>query len=277
MKRLIRNKAFVGIIITAIIFNAFTVRPLAKTSKKVDLTGDGKSDTVKIIKTGGKNYSPYTGLKIQINGRTVFDKKFDYLNANVKPIKISNKKGFLLINTPGDSDSAKYNGIFKYQNGHLKQVVDFNKCFSDHDYPSFRKVTTSGKTVFATLEGGIRGLGSCIYRVGYTWKNGKFHQNSNISNVRIFTNTKNDIKKGSKVSLSTDVEAVTSLSSGAVIKKLDRNTNVRFDKICFKGKEAFFSLVHDGQTYWVSLDYDKNIDSETGTYFTNTFYGGLNT
>ena len=268
----------------------FPVTAMAKTAKKVDLTGDGKADTVKIIKTRDTSAPTfYSRLKIKINGRTVFNKKTYYFYvksqtiklANKKAyfyvksqtIKLANKKAFLVMYVPGEDDAADYNGIFAYKKGKLTRIVDFNKCLPGYDV-SLRKITVSGNTVTATLGQDTYGLGVCDYKTSFTWKNTKFVQNPAMTDFTIGTGDGAWVEKGSTVTLSTDALAKTSLDSDAETTTLIEGTEAEFDDVTIKGKNAYFSLVIDGTTYWIQIPKDYISVSENGTYFTETFMAG---
>ena len=250
------------------------VTAMAKTAKKVDLTGDGKADTVKIIKTRDTlNPDYYSRLKIKINGRTVFNKKTYYFYVKSQTIKLANKKAFLVMYVPGEDDAADYNGIFAYKKGKLTRIVDFNKCLPGYDV-SLEKITVSGNTVTATLGQDTYGLGVCNYKTSFTWKNKKFVQNPALTDFTIGMSDGSWIEKGSTVTLSTDALAKTSLDSNAETTTLIEGTEAEFADVTIKEKNAYFSLVIDGTTYWIQIPKDYKFDTENGTYFTETYMAG---
>ncbi|MGN0242051.1 MAG: hypothetical protein ACI4CS_10225 [Candidatus Weimeria sp.] len=250
------------------------VTALAKTAKKVDLTGDGKADTVKIIKTRDYPDSDfYSRLKIQINGKTAFSKKTYYYSVTTKTIKLANKKAFLVIYAPGDDDAADYNGIFAYKKGRLTRIVDFNKCIPGYDV-SLNQISTSKNTVNVSLSQDTNGLGVCSYKTSFTWKNNKFVQAPAITDFQIATTEGDFVKKGSTVTLSTDATSKTLLAQDAETATLIKGTEAEFSDVTIYGKNAYFSLIQNGTTYWIQIPKDYLSGSENGTYFTNTYMAG---
>lgn len=247
---------------------------MAKTVKKVDLTGDGKADTIKIIKTRDNDDSDfYSRLKIQINGKTTFNKSTYYYSVKTQTIKLSNKKAFLAIYAPADDNAADYNGIFAYKKGKLTRIVDFNKCITGYDV-FLDKITVSKNTVNVSLSQDVYGLGVCSYKTTYTWKNSKFVQSPEITDFQIATASEDRVKKGSSVTLSADVEAKTALSSDASSVSLLKDSDVTFDCVRIYEKNAYVGLIQDGTTYWIQLPKDYLEGIENGTYFTNTYMAG---
>ena len=273
MNRIFRRIAVISLAAVMSI-SMVPVTAMAKTAKKVDLTGDGKVDTVKIIKTRDSSApANYSRLKIKINGRTVFNKQTYYFYVKTQTIKLANKKAFLAMYAPGEDDAADYNGIFAYKKGKLTRIVDFNKCLPGYDV-SLKKITVSGNTVTATLGQDTYGLGVCDYKTSFTWKNTKFVQNPAMTDFTIGTGDGAWVEKGSTVTLSTDALAKTSLDSDAETTTLIEGTEAEFADVTINGKNAYFSLVIDGTTYWIQIPKDYISVSENGTYFTETFMAG---
>lgn len=273
MNRIFRRIAVISLA-AAIGISMVPVTALAKTAKKADLTGDGKADTVKIIKTRAyPGYDLYSHLKIQINGKTAFSKTTYYYSVTAKTIKLANKKAFLVIYAPGDDNAADYNGIFAYRKGRLTRIVDFNKCIPGYDV-SLDQISTSKNTVNVSLSQDANGLGVCSYKTSFTWKNNKFVQAPAITDFQIATTEGDRVKKGSTVTLSTDATAKTLLAQDADTATLIKGAEAEFSDVTICEKTAYFSLIQDGTTYWIQIPKDYLSSSGNGTYFTSTYMAG---
>ncbi|MQN02365.1 MAG: hypothetical protein DUD27_05725 [Lachnospiraceae bacterium] len=254
----------------------FSVSAFAKGTKKIDLTGDGRADTVSFVKTRDKkDPETFTSLKVKVNGKTVFNKKTNYYDVRSWLIKISKKNGFLALYTPWDNHEADYNGIYQYRKGKLNCVVNLNKCLPGYDSYT-QNIKTSGKTVAATIQEDVYGLGVCTYNIKYTWKNNKFNRAGSLSDYKIAALNNKFVRKGSSVKLAASIKAQKSLSARSRTMAFNKGAKLKLGKISFKGSSAYIGLVQNGKTYWLSLkDAKKAAKVNTQmTIFTNTFMAG---
>ncbi len=96
-----------------------------------DMTGDGKSDSIKIITSKYKNSTIRT-IKVLINNKTAYTKNISSGHTNyirVKYAKMSNSREFLQIIGYGKKNSIDFNQVFRYNKSSKKlvSVSSFNQ------------------------------------------------------------------------------------------------------------------------------------------------------
>ena len=97
------------------------------TYKGYDVTGDGKADTIRISSINYDDYY-YEGLKVTINGKKVlYNKKTYFYGVEAKLCTLKNGKVYLYLYNPCDNDDADYCGVYQYQKGQLKCMLNMNK------------------------------------------------------------------------------------------------------------------------------------------------------
>lgn len=157
-------------------------------TKKVDLTGDGKKETVKFLVQMEEEGSYIEKFTIKINGKKAFTRKYAGYSVAVNYIKLSSNTQFLWIRDYGDNYDSGINGLYRYQksNHKLKKVLEFDsidwKEGVSHIYTDVGKTTKS--TVKVSYYGQMQATGYISWDCTYQFKNGKFALKSSVSSVK---------------------------------------------------------------------------------------------
>ncbi len=158
---------------------------LNKSYAKYDITGDGKADTVKCTGKWEESYDGFQGLKITINGKTVLrDKETFYYELNAKLCTLKNGKVYLYLYNPAENGDARYCGIYQYQKGKLKCVLNMNKFFGSGKlgYHTQGGVTAvSGNKLTVNMYQQNYELGGINVAFDYKYSKGKLVKDGNVA------------------------------------------------------------------------------------------------
>lgn len=151
-----------------------------------DVNGDGKADTIRIssIKSDD-NAEMETGLKVKINGKEALRKKECYyyiLFASLYTLK--NGKVYLYLYNPGDDDDAYYCGLYQYQKGKLKCVINMNRFYGSdklgyHTNGSVKAV--SGNKITVDISQQNYEIGGISVSFDYIYSKGKLVKRTNMT------------------------------------------------------------------------------------------------
>ena len=147
-----------------------------KTYTKYDITGDRKADTIRVVKEKGE-YDYYDGFRVLINGKQAFAvEDCFYYDASIKLYTLQNKKVFVYIYLESDNNDGPVCGLFKYSNGKLKKVIDFQTFYKygSHEYGKIVKV--SGNTLQVKLYIMSCAVGPLDLKFTFKYKNGNIRR-----------------------------------------------------------------------------------------------------
>ncbi len=155
-------------------------------TKKVDLTGDGKKETIKFHIS--KSDDEIDRFVIKINGKKVFTAKDARYDVAVDYVKLSSKVQFLWIRNYGDNDDSDFEALYQYQKSgrKLKKILDFDsvnwKEGVCHIYTN--EVKTTKSTVTVSYWGQMNATGYIGWDCVYNYKDGKLTLKSSASAVK---------------------------------------------------------------------------------------------
>lgn len=227
-----------------------TLKP-GKTYKSYDITGDKKPDTIRISQTEilyqGERTGAYQSLAVSVNGKTVYSVNKTYFYLQTKLYTLDNGKPFLYIDATSDDYGVAVCGLYRYQSGALKQVVDFHKVALKCGEGQGASVTAKGNMF--TADYGLETYSFSHARVRYYYKytNGTLKQTSSIGTFR---------KIGFKTaprSLTTRVKltAYRSQTSGKKTFTIPAGKSVRIDKCYWNKNYMRFRVKYNGRYGWV--------------------------
>ncbi len=226
---------------------------MTKVYKEMDVTGDKKADTVKIVYTPkGDIIDPdYVDgeIKILVNGKRAY-KQTRKLGPQwgVKLIRLKNGKAFFYISsTVGSGDNA-YIGLYQYKSGKLKQVYDLDQFMkgAGDDAPGFQILNVTGnKIVFQGITQ-FNLTGMLYYKMTLVYKNGKFKLASNqmktTGRVRGDLTNQSAIEQGNVWTSNYTIKAYKKAGSKKVAYKVKKGTKISIKKVIYKNKKFYFQV-----------------------------------
>lgn len=103
-------------------------------TSKYDVTGDGKADKL-VIKCNKFAYDMGEGIKVIVNGKTLYSDKNDYFyNIYAKICTLSSGKVLVYIYNPADNGDSYLCGLYDLSGKKMKCVLDMNRMFSKNGY-----------------------------------------------------------------------------------------------------------------------------------------------
>lgn len=236
-----------------------------KTYKNYDITGDKKSDAIKIKpqKYSGDRYKYGDKIFVYINGkRLILSMKYgECFRMKIKLVKLNNKV-FLFVNGYAENDWDAWQILYEYKKGKLVKAYDFkriNAKYGYHPEATITKVTNNKIYVRHFLVS--NSLGCLEFNNVYQYKNGKISRTSNISNVSwsgVNQKSYKKVKYGYMKKTKTIYTSPTSNKKKGTIKK---GTKVKPIKVYMTDKKMYILLkTKSGKTGWVKGS--KNIYEE---------------
>lgn len=181
-----------------------------------DVTGDGERDTIRISSISSDSIWD-VGLEIQINGKKVFsDKQCYYAGIEAYLCTLKNGKVYLYLYNPYEDDDAYYCGLYQYNKGKFKCVLDMNKFYGSdklgyHTHGTVK--TVSGNRITISMYQQNYQLGGMEVCLDYKYSKGKLVQAANStrefdcwaasrnngklttrSNIKVYANTNCETK-----------------------------------------------------------------------------------
>lgn len=153
---------------------------LDTTYKGYDVTADGKSDVIRISSLSFDSYYN-KGLEIEINGKKVLcNKECSYVWIDASLCTLKNGKVYLYLYNPVDGGDAHYCGLYQYDKGAFKCVLDMNKFFDKWGYGQNATIkTVSGNKLTVSVEQQYYELGGTEVCFDYKYSKGKLVQAAN--------------------------------------------------------------------------------------------------
>ncbi len=229
------------------------IKKMTKVYKGMDVTGDKKVDTVKVVYTPkGTVVDPdYVDgeIKILVNGKRAY-KQTRKLGPqwSVKLIRLKNGKAFFYISsTVGSGDNA-YIGLYQYKSGKLKQVYDLDQFMkgAGDDAPGFQILNVTGnKIVFQGITQ-FNLTGMLYYKMTLVYKNGKFKLASNqmptTGRVGVDSTNQSAIENGNVWTSNYTIKAYKKAGSKKVVYKVKKGTKISVKKVIYKNKKFYFQV-----------------------------------
>ena len=235
---------------------------------QADLNGDKKKERITFTPSQ-KEYDMYKKLTISINGKTVKtlkDKYFYFYNYEYKVLKLGKSKAFLYLHTIMENDDGPCY-LYQYKSGKLTRLIDFRKNVRGCRWVTSLK--TKGNQLFATLEDSdAPGLGAVFFKASYTYKNGKFHKDSNIHKITAYYNY-NTTKSGVLTLTTTrEFRLYSDTMCGKYITTVPAGTKLKVTKTYRKGIYVNMYVTGSGYSGWYCGDeFEPDFNSDSLYYF----------
>lgn len=267
------RKLFVMMILTLICAvgigaSAFAANPASvtlkpgKTYRSYDITGDGQPDTIVISQKKHMYEGGYTGiykgLRVSVNGKQVYALSDIYFYLQTKLYTLDNGVPFLYIDATSDDYGVTACGLYRYQSGALKQVIDFHKVARKCGVGQRADVRwVKGNTL--TVDYFVNAFSFSISKVRYYYRytNGSLKQTSQIGTFQSIN------FKSAPRSLTTRIKltAYKSQTSGQKAFTIPAGKSIRIDKCYWNKNYMRFRVWYNGRYGWVKAatsTYEKN-------------------
>lgn len=242
-----------------------TLKP-GTTYTKYDITGDGKADTIQISTTKDA-YDVYTGFSLKINGKSAFTVRNDHFySTDIKLYTLQNKKAFVYLYLEADNSDGPACGLFKYSNGRLKQVVNFQNFFKYGMHNCGKVTSVSKNTLKVELYSMSWAFGPTTLKYTFKYKNGTLVPASRIGKVSV-----NAI--GSKYGTAKQsIQLYRTATSNRKKLKITAGQRFKITDCYVKGSNIRFKVkLSNGKTGW--LKSPKKYFSN-GPFISESFYAG---
>jgi len=254
-----------------------------QTTKKYDVTGDGKKDKVTIKPVTLTEYSQTTfeKVKVYVNGKKVGTVKARLgasYTANVTVHVLSNKRAFFFFVMPWDNGDGTYE-IYAYKKGKLvKQLSELSIAPDCSAHKYIDKVKASGKKLKVTYNHMTYALGtSTTFTYSYKWKSGKLKRTSkttskltyNVGETGNFHEGKGYLTAGVKL------KAYKSMGSSKVKFKVKIGKKAKPIAVGVKGSQLYIKIKStSGKTGWLKVPKGYQQNGNGGTMFKESFLAG---
>lgn len=216
-----------------------------KTYTKYDITGDGKADSIRIVKSGGDQYYK-SNLSIYVNNAVAysFTDEF-YYDVDVKLYTLKNKKVIVYVYAESDNYDGPVCGLFRYKNGQLNKLVDL-QSFYPYGMHSFGEVTkVSGNTLQIKVFSMSWALGTVEMQYTLKYRNGTMVPSSKTGKVigyksESWLTAKKNIQLYTGAASSKKAFVLKKGVSAKVTSCYINKTNVRFKVRLSNGKTGWF-------------------------------------
>ena len=256
------SKLFAAMILTLICAvgigaSAFAANPTSvtlkpgKTYKSYDITGYKKPDTIVISQKKhlyeGEDTGVYKGMRVLVNGKQVYALNDFYFYLQTKLYTLDNGKPFLYIDATSDDYGVTACGLFRYQSGALKQVVDFHKVALKCGEGQGADVKVKGNTFIADYGLETYSFSQARVRYYYKYTNGTLKRTSRIGSFWEIG------FKTAPRSLTTRIKltAYKSQTSDRKAFTIPAGKSVRIDKCYWNKYYMRFRVKYNGRYGWV--------------------------
>ncbi len=235
---------------------------------KYDVTNDGKKDTILLTPVEG-SYDYYSGLKIQVNGKTAYTIKNQYVYSfSAQLLTLSNNKAFLWVRGSGDNGDGT-NLILQYnqKSGKFKKSADFESLFSKYGSHVYSKVkSVNGKKIVVNIYMVSFSLGTISFDVTYSYNSGSLKRSNSMSNCKVL----NGGKKHNNLTANKNLTAYSKKSLSGKKYTIKKGKKVTISGFYLNGSKFLYKMKVSGNTRWMA--FSKKVPS---TYlFTDVFYAG---
>ena len=229
---------------------------------KVDLTGNGKKDTIDTIVKGKK-------LFLKLNGEKI--KSWNSGSITIQVIKLSSKKAYIEITSENFKTSKTSGDLYQIKKGKLEKVLDYEKLINKKLLLKNDFITNPGcldmlsaskvknKTIYLDVRLGTKSLGYMwIGNIQLQYSGGEFNLKKTAGKV-IRTNIFTDKGITEYFTASQKIQTYKAADSSKKGITLPKNTKFAAKKVSIIGKEIFVQVkTKSGKTGWIKLsDSDK--------------------
>lgn len=235
---------------------------------QADLNGDGKKDRITFTPSQ-KSYDMYQKMTISVNGKkvkTIKDRYFYYYSYEYKVLKLANGKSFLYLHTIAENDDGPCY-LYQYKSGKLSRLISFTENVRGCRWVTSLK--TKGNQLFATLEDSdAPGLGAVFFKASYTYKDGKFHKDSNVHKIKAYTNLKTGKSGVSTLTTTREFRIYSDKMCMKYITTVPVGTKLKVTKTYRKGIYVNMYVTGGGYSGWYCGDeYEPVYNADTIYYF----------
>ena len=156
-----------------------------------DITGDGKKDHFKIVRSNRVGTGAYSKFKILVNGKKAYEvskiakykdtvfPSFIYRTVRAKLIALGNGRKYLFLYCPYEEGGGMFCSILQYKNGKFVKAVDMIKYIDRYgEFCSGDILGVSGDTIRVKLSYSSYTLGRSDYEMSFRYTNGKLKQDA---------------------------------------------------------------------------------------------------
>lgn len=226
---------------------------------KVDLTGNGKNDTLVAIVKDDK-------LTLNLNGKKL---KSWNNRPSVQVIKLSNKKAYLEITDENFKSNTTSMVLYKVKNGKLSKVIDYKTLLNKKLLQGNKYITTGyafdmiyatkvkKNTIYLHASLGTKSLGQIkIDNLQLKYSGGKFKLKKNAGTIAATVLT----DKGPIYTFTAAKKIQTYKAAGSKKKgiKIAKNKQFTLKKAAVVGKKLYVQVkTKSGKTGWIKLSTSK--------------------
>lgn len=236
-----------------------------------DITGDRKKDTF-YIKTVPDKHGNYSAAVVSINGKAVWQVKNTYFfDVKAKLITLANGKPFLYLYAVADNGGGPVCGLFQYQSGKLRQVINFRTLMQDYGiHPSGEIVRLGSNKVTARFYLMSYSLGPAYIDYTYTYQSGTLKRSSTMGSFyRIYTAGK--INRTFTANKAMSVYKTAGLTDRAFTLK--KGSRVTIGKCWVNSGRMYVQVKYNGKYGWVKA-LAKAPKNQSEKQFSNVTYVG---
>lgn len=222
---------------------------MTKVYKEMDVTGDKKIDTVKVVYTPKGNVmdADYVDgeIKILVNGKRVYKearKSGPYWN--VRLIRLKNGKAFFYISSSVGSGDNAYIGLYQYKSGKLREVYDLDQFMkgAGDDAPGFQILNVTGNKIVFQGIAQFNLTGMLYYKMTLVHKNGKLK----LASSQMPTTGRIGVEstsQGANIWTSNyTIKAYKKVGSKKLAYKVKKGTKISIKKVIYKNKKFYFQV-----------------------------------
>ncbi|MDO4273803.1 MAG: hypothetical protein Q4D16_09040 [Eubacteriales bacterium] len=236
-----------------------------------DVTGDKKKDTVYIKTTEGK-YGVCKSVAVSVNGKIAYkftNKNFWELKA--KLYTLDNGQPFLYLYAVFDNGGGPVCGLFQYQSGKLKQVINFQTLMKSYGiHQSGEIVKMNGNNVKARFYVMSYSLGPAYIDYNYVYQDGTLKPTSKTgSYYRVYTGGKTN----SAFITNKTIQAYRAAGSSQKAFTLKKGNKVTIDKCWVNGKQMYIRVKYNGKSGWIKASAKTPVNNKD-KQFSNVTYAG---
>ena len=245
------------------VINAASVKdiPLKKTIS-ADITGDGKTDKIRIITTMDKDFC-VKKLKVTVNNKTAFSKNctnsgINYITA--KYAKMTNKNEFIQLMGIGDNDYIVFNQIYKYNNNSKKLY-----SVSNLDDTACEIISANKNSL--TLHHGEQPAetGWLTWNMTYKFRKGKLVlTNSTTSTVKstIGYGRKDTYSKLFRKNIFVTAKKLSFYNGKKLVFRVPKGKQITLKKLTLSNNKIYLQFQYGKKKGWISVN-NKNYNFES--------------
>lgn len=228
-------------------FDGITKR--TKVYTELDVTGDKKKDTIKVVYTpkGDMSDPDFVDgeIKILVNGKRVFkEARYGSPQWAIRLIWLKNGKViFYISSTVGSGDNGEA-GLYQYQSGKLRQLYDLDKftdgAGGDADGYTIQKVTGNKIVIERSTQFHLTGM--LYYNMTLVYKNGKLKLASNQMKTTGRFSQSIATGNGNGWTAAYTMKVYNKAGSKKVAFKIKKGSKIEFKKVIYKNNKFYFQI-----------------------------------